>query len=109
MFLVVIKSLVKRFAKLEIRGHNPKYNRIEIGQHIEKCQGDLRRLVVIQTPVKDHWETLMGKNSQGLILMIMMMKHRTHVVIKVDSKFLEERNYYLMIYKENLQPTKQNV
>ena len=33
---------------------HPNYCIIEIDQNIEKSLGDLRRLVVTQTPVKDH-------------------------------------------------------
>ena len=33
---------------------HPDYNIIEIGQNTEKSTGDLRRLPVAQTPVRDH-------------------------------------------------------
>ena len=42
-------------------GDCPNYSIIEIGQNTEKSPGDLRRLAVTQTPVKDHqlmWKTL---------------------------------------------------
>ena len=35
------------------------YSIVEIGQNTEKSPGDLRRLTVSQTPVKDHQRTLM--------------------------------------------------
>ena len=35
-------------------GDHPNYSIIEIGQNTEKSPGDLRRLTVTQTPVKDH-------------------------------------------------------
>ena len=35
-------------------GDHPIYYIIEIGQNTEKGPGDLRRLAVNQTPVKDH-------------------------------------------------------
>ena len=35
-------------------GDHPNYNIIENGQITEKCPGDLRRLAVVQTQVKDH-------------------------------------------------------
>ena len=38
-----------------------KYGMIEIGQNTEKSPGDLRRLAVTQTPVKNHRLTLMWK------------------------------------------------
>ena len=40
------------------RGHYPNHCFIEIGQNIKKRPGDLRRLAVTQTPVKDHQLTL---------------------------------------------------
>ena len=40
-------------------GDNPNYSIGEIGQNTKKSPGDLRRLVVTQTPVKDHKLTLM--------------------------------------------------
>ena len=42
-------------------GDNPNYSIVEIGQTTEESPGDLRRLVVTQTPVKDHQLTLMWK------------------------------------------------
>ena len=42
-------------------GDHPNYYIIEIGQNTEKSPGDLRRLSVTQTSVKDHQLTLMGK------------------------------------------------
>ena len=44
-------------------GDHPNYYIIENGQNTEKSSGDLRRLAITQTPVKDHqlklmWETL---------------------------------------------------
>ena len=35
-------------------GDHPNYNIIENGQNTEKSPGDLRRLAVTQTPVKNH-------------------------------------------------------
>ena len=35
-------------------GDYPNYRIIEIGQNTEKSPGDLKRLAVTQTPVKDH-------------------------------------------------------
>ena len=42
-------------------GDHPNYNIIENGQNTEKSPGDLRRLAVTQTPVKNHQLTLMCK------------------------------------------------
>ena len=41
-------------------GDHPNYCIIEIGQNIEKSSGDLGRLAVTKTSVKDHQQTLMG-------------------------------------------------
>ena len=50
----VTKGIVKIFEDLEMSGNNPKHSITEIGQNTGKCPGDLRRLVVTQTPVKGH-------------------------------------------------------
>ena len=42
-------------------GDHPNYYIIEIGHNTEKSFGDLRRLAVAQTPVKDHLPKLMLK------------------------------------------------
>ena len=39
-------------------GDHLNHSILEIGQNTEKCPGDLRRLAVTQTPVKDHQKTL---------------------------------------------------
>ena len=38
--------------------YHPKYSFIETSQNTEKSPGDLRRLAIAQTPVKDHHLTL---------------------------------------------------
>ena len=53
----VIKGLVKRLDHLEIRERVDTIQIAEIGQNTEKSPENSRRLVVIQTPVK---------NSQGI-------------------------------------------
>ena len=42
-------------------GDHPNYSIIENGQNTEKSPGDLKRLAVTQTPVKDHQLTLIRK------------------------------------------------
>ena len=42
-------------------GDHPNFCVIEIGQNTEKSPGDLRKVAVAQTPVKDHQLTLMWK------------------------------------------------
>ena len=48
-------------------GDHINYCIIENGQNIEKSPGDLRRLAVTQTPVKDHQLTLMRKTPMEII------------------------------------------
>ena len=42
-------------------GEHSNYSIVEIGQNTEKIPGDLGRLVVTQTPVKEHQLKLMRK------------------------------------------------
>ena len=42
------------YTNLWTSGDHRNNNIIKNGQNIEKCPGDLRRLDVTQTPVKDH-------------------------------------------------------
>ena len=42
------------------------YSIVEISQNTEKSLGDLRRLAVIQTPVRNHWLTLVRKTRKGV-------------------------------------------
>ena len=53
VFGTVTKGLLKGLEDLELSDF------IENGQNTEKIPGDLRRLAVTQTPVKDHQLTLM--------------------------------------------------
>ena len=46
---------------LRMSGDHPNESIIENSQNTEKSPGDLRRLAVIQTPVKNHQLTLMWK------------------------------------------------
>ena len=39
-------------------GDPPNYRIIKIGQNTEESPRDLRRLAVTQTPVRNHWLTL---------------------------------------------------
>ena len=47
------------FGNKRTSGDHPNHYIIENGQNTEKCHGDLRRLAVTQTPVKDHQLKLM--------------------------------------------------
>ena len=60
----VIKGLIQGLKDLEIRGWVETIQTtasIEISQKTEKCPGDLRRLAVTKTLVKDNQLTLMRK------------------------------------------------
>ena len=64
----VTKGLVQGPEDLEIRvtsGDHPNYSIVEIGQNTEKSPGDLRRLTVTQTPVRNHQWTLVWKTLKG--------------------------------------------
>ena len=61
-FGTVTKGLLNRpgrFRSWRPSGDHPNNSIIENGQNTEKSLGDLRRLAVTQTPVKDHQLTLM--------------------------------------------------
>ena len=64
-FGTVTKGLLK---VLETSGDHPNYSIIENGQNTEKSPGDLRKLAVTQTPVKDYQLTLMWKTLIIIIL-----------------------------------------
>ena len=60
----VIKGFSKRTRELGDKNtsvDDPNYSIAEIGQNTERAHGDSRRLVVTQTPVKDHQLMLMWK------------------------------------------------
>ena len=69
-FGTVTKELLKGLEDLEVGGRveiHPSNSIIENGQNTEKSPGDLRRLAVTQSPVKDHqltliWKTLTSNN-----------------------------------------------
>ena len=64
-FGTVTKGLLEGLEDLEMGGHLNN-SIIEDGQNTEKSPGNLTRLAVTQSPVKDHqlmlmWKTLMSK------------------------------------------------
>ena len=64
-FGTVTKGLLKRLEDLEVGGRVEtiqNYSIVDNGQNTEKSPGDLRRLAVTQTPVKDHQLTLTWKS-----------------------------------------------
>ena len=58
-FGTVTKGLLKGLEDLEVGGRVETISIIEIGQNSEKIPGDMKRIAVIQTPMKDHQLTLM--------------------------------------------------
>ena len=58
-FGTVTKGLLKSLEDLEVGGQAETIQTTENGQHTEKSPGNLRRLAVTQSPVKDHQLTLM--------------------------------------------------
>ena len=62
MILIVIGALgtvTGGLGNKRTSGDHQDYSIVEIGQNTEKSPEDLRRLAVIQTPVKNHQQTLM--------------------------------------------------
>ena len=53
------KELIEGLGKKRRNGDHPNYSIVEISQNTEKSPGDLRRLAVTQTPMKDHQLKLM--------------------------------------------------
>ena len=68
-FGTVTKILVPRtggFGNKRTNGDHPNNSIIEIGQNTEKSPGDLKRLVVTQTSVRNHRQTLVRKTRKGI-------------------------------------------
>ena len=53
------KGLLKGLGSRRTSRDHPNDSIIENGQNTKKSPADLRRLAVTQTPVKNHWLTLM--------------------------------------------------
>ena len=62
------------FGNKRMSGDHPNFSSIKIGLNIEKSPGDLRRLAVTQTPVRNHRLTLMQKSSQKRKMIIFSLK-----------------------------------
>ena len=67
-FGTVTKGILKGLEDLEVRtsGDHPNDSIFENGQNTKKSSGDLRRIAVTQTPVKNHrillmWKALMSE------------------------------------------------
>ena len=58
------KRLIRALKEIEIGGRAETIQTIKIDQDIEKSPGNLRRLAVTQTPVKDHLLKVEGKTCK---------------------------------------------
>ena len=67
------------------------YGIINIGQNTKKNPGDLRRLAIIQTPMKDNQVTQAQINSQGAMIEINTAARNSNGSINTNKK-LENRN-----------------
>ena len=104
-FRIVTKGTGGRESR-RTRGDHQNYYIIENGQNTEKSPGDLRKLAVTQTPVKDNQLTLMGKlkwvNSNN------NNNNNTHKLLwdfKIQTNHLisaRRPDFIIMIKKENL-------
>ena len=56
--------MVKGLGNKKTGEEHPNYNNVEIGQDTKKSPGDLRRLIVGQTPVENYQLMLMRKPSK---------------------------------------------
>ena len=70
--MVVTKGLVRGLGNNGMGEDYPNYSIIEIGLNTEKCPGDLKRLDVTQTPVRNHCLTLVWKTRKGITIIIML-------------------------------------
>ena len=60
----VTQGLVQGLEDLETSGDHLNYIIVEIGQNTEESPGDLRRLAVTQTPVRNHQLMMVGKTHK---------------------------------------------
>ena len=68
-----IGKKTERLGNKRTKGDHPDYSIIKLKQNTEKSPGDLRRLVVSQTPVKDYQLTLRRKISRSKIIIIIII------------------------------------
>ena len=61
LIIITKKMRICKIVDFAVPADHPNYNIIEIGQNTEKSPGDLRRLAVTRTPLKDNQLTLMWK------------------------------------------------
>ena len=90
-------------------GDYPNYSIVQIGQNTVKGPGDLRRLAVTQTPVKDHqlmliWKTLKELNNNCLCFKDQTRKCNHFKVDVLIYKVIPPQlsKYYLFTQKQNI-------
>ena len=87
----VTEGLIKGLNDLEIRGRvDTIQTATEIGQNTENSPGDLRRLAVTQTLVKDHQLTLMWKTLKDSWLVVWVYGISTFVGYLMPNSFLSK-------------------
>ena len=78
-------------------GDHPKDSIIKIGQNTEKCPGDLRRLVVTQTQMRNHRPTPVWKTQKGVTIPFLKWTRE-------ELKQMEQRTRKLMTMHKALHP-----
>ena len=68
--LNMIGTGAEEIGNKKTNGDHPNYSIVDISQTIKRSPGDLRRLAVTQTPVKNHQLMLMGKTLKREKIMI---------------------------------------
>ena len=78
------KGVVKwRFRNQRTRGDHPDYSIMKIGQNTGKSPGDSRRLVFIQTRVRNRQLMLVRKTLESKIITIIMIMTTTPITITI--------------------------
>ena len=80
IIISVLGSVLQRFGKDPGRVGNRRtnlhfqnYSIIKFDQNTEKSSRNLKRLPVIQTPVKDHYLTLAGKTKKYIMIITILL------------------------------------
>ena len=82
-------------------GDHPNDSTVENGQNTKKSPGDLRRLAVTQTPVKNQQLTLMWKALRSKIIIIIIIIHgvafRENRVCKMS--LIKKKHWFSVAFK----------
>ena len=82
-----------RFGNKKISGDHPDYSIIKISQNTEKSPGDLKRLAVTQTPVRNHQLTLVWKTLKWVKLLLLLL----WLLLSVLSVLLSARGVMVIV------------